>query len=626
MPNKSGEIMANLRSKTQKPLASELVALDDRELDRYLEDHLRTIEVEDPENLPESFIQRLRDRARPSSERAQSHPIDLYEVNARLLALPSDYAHRDRIHDQVDDKHTDHDCTAEDERRRQISSTPGETPRITQPPTPDDVVRKDEYDKLVNDGGRPVYPLPLFDQVAANPRQYLDILAPWQCETFDFGDHIYADVFKYQLDSWRGFRRFQLCNRIPGPPDYLERSHVYRHFFHYFRRKYPDYREAARNLLAQYDFTRPFQFHDDATRQDKLTTWTEYLVFMCATHHAHARWAERSKPKYDEAWKRLVDHNVLRPHETEEYIVDGFTAAAARQIELDEAQMELDLAEQALISVQNASSNVCRSGHNMNAAKYRLDAAKESLAIIEHRNECILHFFAEQQQHYLEGSDYQEWKRRKELHRLRFRWVLDQLPIVEVENNAAGSQDKPHLVRGTKRGFPGENSDIENHRAKRRRSNPSAADDLKNKVELDVQPKESGCFPDNNPNNTPSPSHPRSSERVLRSRIHNSDSATGKIIESQILNDLRHRSNTSPVAKYQRDVAPKAIRSAKGRHQRQKSQQRQGQLATAPAPPRRSARIKARQGNESEGLTTSAPLRRSARIRARQARAKLKSS
>lgn len=49
----------------RKRLASEVAAFSDTELDRYLEeDRLECgvieVEVEDPENLPESFIQRLR--------------------------------------------------------------------------------------------------------------------------------------------------------------------------------------------------------------------------------------------------------------------------------------------------------------------------------------------------------------------------------------------------------------------------------------------------------------------------------------------------------------------------------------------------------------------------------------
>lgn len=57
--------MASPKSTTRKYFASEVVAYSDAELDRYLEansldDGAMVIEVEDPQNLPASFIQRLR--------------------------------------------------------------------------------------------------------------------------------------------------------------------------------------------------------------------------------------------------------------------------------------------------------------------------------------------------------------------------------------------------------------------------------------------------------------------------------------------------------------------------------------------------------------------------------------
>lgn len=56
--NRSGQ-------ETRKLLARDIVAYNDAELDEYLEESsnnggLRTVTVEDPENLPESFLNRLR--------------------------------------------------------------------------------------------------------------------------------------------------------------------------------------------------------------------------------------------------------------------------------------------------------------------------------------------------------------------------------------------------------------------------------------------------------------------------------------------------------------------------------------------------------------------------------------
>jgi hypothetical protein len=57
--------MASPESISRKYLASDVVAFSDAQLDQYLEEHrldggAMVVEVEDPENLPQSFIQRLR--------------------------------------------------------------------------------------------------------------------------------------------------------------------------------------------------------------------------------------------------------------------------------------------------------------------------------------------------------------------------------------------------------------------------------------------------------------------------------------------------------------------------------------------------------------------------------------
>ncbi|KAJ3579605.1 hypothetical protein NPX13_g963 [Xylaria arbuscula] len=64
--------MASSEPESCKMFARDFVAFDDVELDQYLDAHrleggAATVDVEDPENLPESFIQRLRDRAQNMS-------------------------------------------------------------------------------------------------------------------------------------------------------------------------------------------------------------------------------------------------------------------------------------------------------------------------------------------------------------------------------------------------------------------------------------------------------------------------------------------------------------------------------------------------------------------------------
>ncbi|MCJ1484893.1 hypothetical protein MMC06_005066, partial [Schaereria dolodes] len=69
----------------------DIVAYNDVELDQYLEANGRFVKVEDPENLmrDKDFIQRLRART-GASDLAQSPPIDLNHVSARLGKIPLD--------------------------------------------------------------------------------------------------------------------------------------------------------------------------------------------------------------------------------------------------------------------------------------------------------------------------------------------------------------------------------------------------------------------------------------------------------------------------------------------------------------------------------------------------------
>jgi hypothetical protein len=57
--------MASSQSAPRKYFARDVAAYNNTELDQYLEEHCVdgraiVVDVEDPENLPESFIQRLR--------------------------------------------------------------------------------------------------------------------------------------------------------------------------------------------------------------------------------------------------------------------------------------------------------------------------------------------------------------------------------------------------------------------------------------------------------------------------------------------------------------------------------------------------------------------------------------
>lgn len=253
------------------------------------------------------------------------------------------------------------------------------------PPTPGQVHERANYDELVNDGGRSLYPIDLVDDVAEDPRAHQDMLRPWL--DYPYADPPHWEVFYEQLGHWRAFRDWQAQARGLGFPKY--RCIAYDVFHRYFRRASPTYTEAVKNLLAQYDFTRPFQLHDDPKQQDKLTTWIEYLGFACAQHYRYARNVKNRQPKYDKAWKTLVDAKVLGPSDTEEYVCN-IDCAFQHDEDREQAYMAVKSAEAALVSTQKAKNDSRESrggkpaaGIHSHAAQSRLDRAKESLASIE---------------------------------------------------------------------------------------------------------------------------------------------------------------------------------------------------------------------------------------------------
>ncbi|KAK4143515.1 uncharacterized protein C8A04DRAFT_28707 [Dichotomopilus funicola] len=146
--------------------ASEVAVFTDAELDDFLEASClpngdRVVEVEDPDNLPESFLQRLRQRhhvAAPFPPQAPRH-----------LVAP--------LHRRT--------CTKNrwKKKKRRITSS--------------------------SDGGRPFYPIELLPSISRNPEQYPDILRPWA----EPSKPPLWNIFSTQWWLWFCFRGYQDANR-----------------------------------------------------------------------------------------------------------------------------------------------------------------------------------------------------------------------------------------------------------------------------------------------------------------------------------------------------------------------------------------------------------------------------
>ncbi|KAI0423527.1 hypothetical protein F5Y09DRAFT_336517 [Xylaria sp. FL1042] len=436
----------------RKLFARDVVSYSDAELDRYLEEHTlengtKIVDVEDPENLPESFINRLRDRAQRPTERAKSQFIDLDQVTVRLLQLPADPS----ISPRPPSPSSEHESL------------------VTLPPSPtsEEEVERRDYHSLISDGGRPCYPISLLEDVANDPEAYSERLRPWL--EYEDADPPQWKVFRRQLGSWQMFREWQQFNRddFRGWYDcvFSELKLAYNSFDRSYRSDtgFRGYSEAMKNLLAQYGFTRPFEFLKDSKQQDQLTTWIEYLGFEYARYDKYNKTVQRLQPTFDKAWKTLLHSKVLRPSETQEYICDP-ESAIERQTERRQAWRAMEAAksaaEKALVPVQK-NNNSLRGLHltpserkQMLAATSRLDKAKALHKSIMKRNQTITNFN-------VTTRDYKIAKRKAERHPILLRWILDQVPLIAAEMDKSSAVNAgPKVVRGMKRRLGHDTSEV----------------------------------------------------------------------------------------------------------------------------------------------------------------------
>ncbi|KAI0198796.1 hypothetical protein F4808DRAFT_462378 [Astrocystis sublimbata] len=565
--------MASPESHSGKLLVRDLVALDDIELNQLLErnrlrdrsgDRFAFLDIEDPENLTESLIQRLRGWARGPGSSTQA--LDLDEVNNRLLELPVDHANLPR--------------TISEERNSAVS---------TLPPTPGITRERDNCNQLMNEGGRPLYSIDLIDDVAANPEAHRDMLRPWRSDRD--GDNPGWEVFADQLQSWTRFRKFQ---------EYYRREEVYfypageikQNFLTDFRHTSPTYFDAAKKLLEHYGFRRPFELEHDPKQQDKLTTWIEYLVFMYAIHYMWTCVAKKERPAYDRAWKKLVDAKVLRPSDTEEWLCD-ITSAFALQGEIDQAWRDLNSAEEDLNSVQGA---VDSSGDpdaqeaanaDASAAQCQLDAAREALKELE-RYDDLTTQFSQEAREYLCNMD------KVKHYDFLTKWILSQIPLIEAEmGESTAIEPRPssaHCTIEQRSAGDAQNTREEPRRSKRLKR--TLDDDTEAMGPLTKRTRTNGGKlvsqqPQNGKTRTPS-TRQKVPDRMTRTRKQNTTKAATKNLD-----DL-NRNPVKPSHHYLQGEGSKTV-------------PRQSETAV---PLRRSARIAARQQASAAEVAQPSPVAR----------------
>ncbi|CZR65639.1 uncharacterized protein PAC_15539 [Phialocephala subalpina] len=399
--------MAPKKSQTPKLFTCDLAAYSDAELNKYLETNGGIVDVEDYENLRKDtvLIQRLRMRARARGL-PHSYLIDPDDLTARLEDISADRQALPRSPSQMGSDYRSRDTTGPlDEEEDYRLDLKKETKY---------------YNTLVNEGGRPSHPVSLGRNIIDDPGEYREILSYWWKGENDW------QVFESQMGRWREFRRWQRKNREDG--------------------RFPKYVEGVKQGLAEHGFTRAFQLDEDPERQDKLTTWIEFLDYEYWWYDKDMRFVKRQQPQYDEAWKELVDSQVLRPNETEEFICN-IASAFQHESEEERANKAMEFAKSAVISAQKAFTDPRRSNLSKSEARQRLvaaqselDAAVKSLESIKRRDDLIYEFYKKTQLSQItkDGKrkrSYQSAKDDAKRRSILLRWILQQIPLIELELN-----------------------------------------------------------------------------------------------------------------------------------------------------------------------------------------------
>ncbi|KAK2020735.1 hypothetical protein LX32DRAFT_294844 [Colletotrichum zoysiae] len=177
-----------------------------------------------------------------------------------------------------------------------------------------------------------------------NPEHYEDVLRPWQ----ECPEEIHPDgIFNRQWCRWRDFRKWQNDNRgrddedggytgyVEWRKDRIRRDYGRKSGAKYLaaieadssclrsdwderqslrerhRRLYrehncngfDDYAAAVKRRLARHGFIQQFKLDEDPKKQDKLTTWIEYLSYECWWLDKYTSDIERLEPHHDKGWQ-----------------------------------------------------------------------------------------------------------------------------------------------------------------------------------------------------------------------------------------------------------------------------------------------------------------------------------
>ncbi|POR35149.1 Uncharacterized protein TPAR_04654 [Tolypocladium paradoxum] len=445
-----------------------IATLSDAQLAQLMEQHHRPngnfeLPVDGWDKLTKEERNHLAERLLKAQERvlaqkpaACSRPLDLDQVNARLAEVSGN------------------NTTASRARPQGTRNGPGYTPPYTEEERLAD--RRDEeteaYHDLVNDGGHPLYPISLLEQVLRDPEEYREMLWPlWEHPPAHSTPWL---VFEKQLKRWQDFRNWQNDNRgieddddgyaayvekrkrgcikdgdtqelaeIEADPECLRWGwEIYEHYTRRWQRRwqrerdcdgFSDYVDAMKRRLARHGFIRPFQLEVDPKQQDKLTTWIEYLYFEYWWLDRHTASIERLKPDHDKRWQELVDLKVVFPHETKEFIrttACGIQQGKERDRAHDTVQTAKSNAERTYWLTQKDPNRLSiprpERIRMLDVATNNLKEAKARLEFTKRRIDLVTKFIRA-------TFDYEDARKNAAHHTTLVQWILQQVPLIEAE-------------------------------------------------------------------------------------------------------------------------------------------------------------------------------------------------
>ncbi|KAH6613698.1 hypothetical protein B0J18DRAFT_494508 [Chaetomium sp. MPI-SDFR-AT-0129] len=216
---------------------------------------------------------------------------------------------------------------------------------------------------------------------------------------------------------------------------------------------FPTYVDEVKTRLANHGFEQPFRLEQDHAKQDKLTTWIEYLNYEYSWQDSYERALPKVQAAHDEAWNKLAESGVLYPGENEE-VLATFESKTTRQREKSDAyaayqaarkNAEAALSETEKANVGQSAKTGAKRKRDLVLASDNLREAKATLRRLQRRSDLINDTFRA-------TTDLPRTKHELRRQVILTQWIRDQVPLIQAELSA--SEHSASGSQSPKRGLP----------------------------------------------------------------------------------------------------------------------------------------------------------------------------